>query len=111
MRGSPFTWHVRSVLGKRTPDCRTPRLTSSAAAGGVGQAIRCAVAPLAVPLLLMPLLAMFTSFCRSVDAFNREREFLIRLGIPATFLPDLDELGHHDHDLAPPQTIQVPPTT
>jgi hypothetical protein len=63
------------------------------------------------PDVARKVLAMFTSFCRSVDAFNREREFLIRLGIPATFLPDLDGLGHHDHDLAPPQTIQVPPTT
>jgi TniQ len=42
------------------------------------------------------ILAMFTVSCRTLASFNRERDYFIRIGIPAGFLPSAQELGRTD---------------
>jgi hypothetical protein len=39
------------------------------------------------------ILAMFTVSCRTLESFNRERDYLIDIGIPAEFLPAAREFG------------------
>ena len=36
---------------------------------------------------------MFTASCRTTESFIRERDYFIRIGIPAEFLPGARELG------------------
>jgi TniQ len=42
------------------------------------------------------ILVMFTASCRTMKSFNRERDYLIGIGIPAEFLPGARHLGRDD---------------
>ena len=42
------------------------------------------------------ILVMFTASCRTMESFNRERDYLIGIGIPAEFLPGARHLGRDD---------------
>ena len=39
---------------------------------------------------------MFTRYSRSLNVYDREREFMIRQVVPAAFLPGSSELGRTD---------------
>lgn len=42
------------------------------------------------------LLAFLTGYCRTRDRFDEQRDSMINIGIPATFLPTAAELGRTD---------------
>ena len=42
------------------------------------------------------ILVMFTASCRTMGSFNRERDYLIGIGIPTEFLPGARHLGRDD---------------
>lgn len=50
------------------------------------------------------VLAMFTVSCRTLESFNRERDYLIGIGIPAEFLRDSREFGQVAFPDAGPET-------
>jgi hypothetical protein len=48
------------------------------------------------PAAARRILVMFTGFSRTLESFDRERQFVMGLGIPEEFLPDHRELGRTD---------------
>lgn len=48
------------------------------------------------------VLAMFTVACRTPESFNRERQYLVGLGIPGAFLPGPGETGRCGLAVVPP---------